>query len=164
MADCVFVLDANIFIQANRTYYAFDLVPAFWENLIRHAKNGRILSIDRIKQELDLGKDELAEWAKNKFYEWFVKTDGEDIQRAYSEIVKWVNLSNQFSQPAKVEFAQCADGWLVAYARARNCVVVTHEVESTTTKKKVPIPNICKHFGIRYTDTFGLLRELETCL
>ena len=30
MKPRVFVLDSNVFIQAKRHYYAFDLVPNFW--------------------------------------------------------------------------------------------------------------------------------------
>ncbi len=26
-----FILDASVFIEASRTYYAFDIVPTFWE-------------------------------------------------------------------------------------------------------------------------------------
>ncbi len=58
--NSTYVLDANVFIEAARRYYAFDLVPRFWESLIHHAAKGRIESIDRVKQELDKGKDEIA--------------------------------------------------------------------------------------------------------
>lgn len=29
-ASCAFVLDANVFIEAHRRYYAFDIAPFFW--------------------------------------------------------------------------------------------------------------------------------------
>lgn len=49
MVDVIkYVLDANVFIEAARRYYAFDLAPAFWRALIKHAIQGRVLSIDRI--------------------------------------------------------------------------------------------------------------------
>ncbi|MHB9112955.1 MAG: DUF4411 family protein, partial [Thermoleophilia bacterium] len=40
-----YLLDANVFIEAANRYYAFDLVPAFWQALIDHATNGELLSI-----------------------------------------------------------------------------------------------------------------------
>lgn len=43
-----YVLDANVFIEAARRYYAFDLAPRFWESLEHHAANGRVRSIDRV--------------------------------------------------------------------------------------------------------------------
>jgi len=59
--SCPFLLDANIFIEAHRRYYAFDIAPPFWMALINHAKNGRLLSIDRVEIELKRGGDELAD-------------------------------------------------------------------------------------------------------
>lgn len=40
MSESVFALDANVFIQAHREYYAFDVAPRFWEKLIFHANSG----------------------------------------------------------------------------------------------------------------------------
>ena len=51
--DPFYVLDANVFIEAAHRYYAFDLAPRFWESLEHHAANGRVRSIDRVRQELE---------------------------------------------------------------------------------------------------------------
>ena len=67
MLDSVYVLDANVFIEAKNRYYAFDLMPSihrFWEILVRYASDGRIRSIDRVEKELQKEKDELSEWAR----------------------------------------------------------------------------------------------------
>lgn len=56
----LYVLDANIFIEAARTYYSFDLAPPFWEFLKTKAHNGLLCSIDRVYDEIKLGKDQLA--------------------------------------------------------------------------------------------------------
>ena len=75
MGNVAYVFDANVFIEAARRYYAFDLAPRFWESLVEHANNGRIESVDRVKQELERGKDELAEWADSCFVHAFASTD-----------------------------------------------------------------------------------------
>ena len=75
MRGDVYVLDANVFIEASRRYYAFDLVPKFWEILVEYASNGRILSIDRIRKELGRGKDDLAAWVEKDFRNAFASTD-----------------------------------------------------------------------------------------
>lgn len=49
MSDLVYVLDANVFIEAARRYYAFDLAPKFWDSLIEQVDCGVIESIDRVK-------------------------------------------------------------------------------------------------------------------
>ena len=62
MEGPAYLLDASVFIEAGRRYYAFDLEPGawFWEALLRHSEDGVALSIDRVKEELEKGKDELA--------------------------------------------------------------------------------------------------------
>jgi hypothetical protein len=155
-----FVLDADVFITAKNLYYAFDLAPGFWKSLINHARNGQILSIDYVKAELEKGKDQLAQWAKDNFSHAFISTDEEDVQESYKEIMTWVQGHNQFSDAAKADFARGADGWLVAYAKAKRCIVVTLETINPDIKRKVPIPNVCQAFGVQFVDTFEMLRRL----
>jgi hypothetical protein len=161
MKTIAYVLDANVFIEASRRYYAFDLAPVFWENLIRYAQEDKIKSIDRVKQELDRGKDELSEWANHDFHEAFVSTNDSSVINVFKEIMIWVDSQKQFSPAAKADFAQGADGWLVAYAKVHNCVVVTHETISAEAKRTVPIPNVCQAFDVSFVDTFEMLRRLR---
>jgi len=156
----MYVLDANVFIEAARRYYAFDLAPLFWESLVHHAANGRVKSIDRVRQELARGKDELAQWATEQFSDAFASTDEQDVIDSYTQVMGWVQAQNQFSDAAKADFANAADGWLVAYARSKGHIVVTHELPSPDARRKVPIPNVCGAFAVNYHDTFEMLRQL----
>jgi hypothetical protein len=160
MDDAAYVLDANVFIEAARRYYAFDIAPLFWESLVQHAANRRLQSIDRVKQELERGKDELATWATSQFNDAFASTDEEDVIESYSEVMSWVQVQDQFLDAAKADFAAVADGWLIAYARSKAFIVVTHEVFDPSSRRKVPIPNVCEALGVSYVDTFAMLREL----
>lgn len=160
MSDTVFVLDANVFIQASRHYYAFDLAPKFWDSLIFHAKNGRIESIDRIKEELERGKDDLAIWANGHLHSAFTSTDEEDIIESYRGIMEWVNSQRQYNNEAIADFASVADGWLIAYAKARGRTIVTHEIPDPNIRRKVPIPNVCIEFHVPFINTFEMLRVL----
>ena len=155
-----YILDANVFIEAARRYYAFDIAPPFWESLIHHASNGRIQSIDRVKQEIERGKDELATWATTQFSNAFASTDEENVIESYSEVMSWVQSQDRFSDAAKADFATGADGWLVAYARTKGGIVITHELPATDARRKVPIPNVCDAFSVSYDDTFEMLRQL----
>lgn len=156
----VYVLDANVFIQAQRHWYPFDIAPAFWEALIRHAGSGRLMSIDRVKDELDRGDDSIGDWAKDEFNNWFASTAEADVLQSYREVMEWVMEQDQFFDEAKAEFAGGADGWLVAYARYHGYTVVTHEQYNRDVKKRVPIPNVCQAFGVSYVDSFTMLRLL----
>ena len=72
----------------------------------------------------------------------------------------WVQGQGQFSDAAKADFARGADGWLVAYAKAKDCIVVTLEVIKPDIRWKVPIPNVCQAFGLQFVNTFEMLRRL----
>ena len=52
--------------------------------------------------------------------------------------------------------------WLVhniATAKAKNYILVSHEKYSPESRKKVPIPNVCKLFNVECIDTFEMLRR-----
>jgi predicted nucleic acid-binding protein len=156
----MYILDANVFIEAHRRYYAFDIAPPFWASLVDAASAGRVGSIDWVKKELDRGNDELTKWADNKFAQAFARTDGDDVIQSYGEIMEWVQAQGQFSDGAKDEFADGADGWLIAYARVNGYVIVTHEEYAPEARRKIPIPNVCREFGVQYLDTFKMLRNM----
>ena len=161
MPESVYVLDANVFIQAKNQYYAFDLTPRFWQLLVELAQTGRIVSIDRVRAELERGKDELATWAKADFSDGFASTDEDDVIESYREIMNWVMNETQFFAAAKAGFARGADGWLVAYARVKKGVVVTQEMpHPPEVKARIPIPNVCQQFGVSFVNTFEMLRRL----
>ena len=154
-----FVLDTNVFIQAHRTYYGFDICPGFWLALLRQHRAERVYSIDKVRDELLQGRDELSAWAKNTApTSLFNATSDHPVAEAFTDMVNWVQNEQQYTQPAKAEFSSVADGWLVAYSRAYDMIVVTHEEYAPAARKKVPIPNLCVEFGVDYKDTFEMLR------
>jgi len=159
-----YILDTNVLIEAHRRYYSFDIAPAFWDFLINSAKTNKILSVDRVYDEITNGNDELAEWTKVNFSFAFQNTNNDtDVLLKYGKLMKWANQQTQFSQAAKDEFAKVenADPWVIAFASAKNSIVVTHEVLNKNIKNKIPIPNVCDAFDVKYIDTFTLLRELN---
>lgn len=157
-----YVLDANVFIQAARHHYAFDIVPSFWDSLVQQAQIGALLSIDRVKTEIDRGKDLLTDWANNDFKTWFVSTNNTEVVDAYARIMLWALDQNQFTDSAKADFASAdnADAWLVAFALSETCEVVTHEQFRSDAKARIPIPNVCKEFSLQCVNTFEMLRLL----
>lgn len=148
-------------MQAARQYYAFDVAPGFWDGLIHHANQGNLLSIDRVKHEIEKGNDALADWARGDFAPAFRTTSRDDVAALYKQVMAWVASQAQFFDAAKEEFAEGADGWLVAYAMAEGLVVVTQEVPNPNIKRKVPIPNVCQQFNFVPIDTFEMMRRLQ---
>jgi hypothetical protein len=161
-ASHTYVLDANSFIEAKRRYYAFDLCPGFWEALLWHHERGAIGSIDRVKTELQRGGDDLTKWVETVMPTvCFASTDSPPVIDCFRDVMSWVQAQPQFLPEAKAEFAGSADAWLVAYAKVTGRVLVTQEVLNKEVRRKVPIPNVCEAFGVRYLDTFEMLRSLQ---
>ena len=59
-----YLLDANIFIQAKKLHYGFDFCPAFWDWLDASNASGTVFSIEKVRDELIAGNDDLSTWAQ----------------------------------------------------------------------------------------------------
>lgn len=157
-----FVLDANDFIQAQNTYYGFELCPGFWDALLRQHGEKRVCSIDKVKGELIGISDQLSTWIKQKALATFFKgTADKKVIDAFRGMVNWVQNEAQFTADAKAEFSAVADGWVVAYAKANGLTVVTQEAYAPESKKSVKIPNVCVEFDVGYCNTFEMLADLK---
>ena len=157
-----YLLDSNVFMQAHRLYYGFDICPGFWTAILRQNAASRIFSIDRVQQEIAEGNDQLKKWAQSDAPDtFFRKTNAKAIVDQFGKMITWVQGNSQYTPAAKAEFATVADGWLIACAKSEGLIVVTHEAYDPNTKRKVPIPNVCHEFGVEYIDTFQMLRELR---
>lgn len=150
-----YLLDANVFIQAKNLHYGFDFCPAFWDWIIRHNKNGRVYSVDKVADEIFAGADELTQWTKNN-PSLFLKTDAK-VASAFGPVSDWV--SNQNYEPAAVNtFLQLADFYLVAHALSGSYTIVTHEVPANSIKK-VKIPNACAGLALNFVTPYQMLRH-----
>lgn len=155
----LFVLDADVFMSAHHDYYAPDFCPAFWDCISRCFLAGRLRSIDRVFAEIETPGD-LAQWAQNAPDGLFAFSGEQPIITAYGTVMDWVQNSSQFKTEAKKEFAAGADGWLVAYAQIHSAVVVTQEVSAPEAKRKVPLPDVCRVFGVDYMKSWEMLRQI----
>lgn len=155
----LYVLDTNVFIHAHKDYYAPDFCPAFWDCIPQFFQAGRLISIDRVFNELKYPGD-LVQWANNAPNALFDFSGDGPVISAYRTIMSWVQNNLQFRRAAKRQFAAGADGWLIAYAYVHGAVVVTQEVLAPDARKRVPIPNVCQQFSVPYLNTFEMLRQL----
>jgi hypothetical protein len=151
-----YLLDANVFIQAKNLHYSFDFCPAFWDWLIVGNREARVFSIEKVGDEIDGGGDELADWAKDRGSDFFLKPDAA-ILPALAAVSQWT--TNQKYDPAAVNtFLQVADYYLVAHGLAHGHTIITHEIPSNTTKK-VKIPDACIGLGIKCMTPYEMLRR-----
>ena len=71
----IYLLDANVFIQAKNLHYGLDFCPAFWEWLIESSRAQKVFSIDKVADEIAAGADELTEWMRKNADGMFLATD-----------------------------------------------------------------------------------------
>ena len=159
--NTVYLVDANVPIEATNRYYSFSICPGFWDTLVWHADSGAVCSVDVVKRELLGGNDDLAVWVKNVApAAAFHSTNDADVVAWYGRIANWVQNEPQFRPEAKAEFMKAADPWLVADAGAHGMMLVTQETPEPMSRKKVKIPDVCRQFGVRWVSTFGMLEDL----
>ena len=51
-----YLLDANVFIEAQNRYYGLDFCPAFWDWLVMKNRAGRVTSIKKVADEIRRGR------------------------------------------------------------------------------------------------------------
>ena len=155
----MYLLDANIFIQAKNRHYAFDVVPGFWRWLERAHGIGIAGSVERVREELLAGQDELADWART--HPSFFQPIDDDTAACFRPLSKWASSAPAgYKSAALSEFSSdAADFLLVAHALAHRHVVVTHEVPSPNSSRRVKIPDACKALGVEWESPFAMLRK-----
>ena len=160
----VYIIDSNFFIQAHRASYPLDIAFSFWNKVKQLAAEGKIISIDKVKNEIYDKNDALEEWCKSNLPEDFFK-DSSQIMEAYSAVCVWaISKSDHYMPNALNEFlnADEADAFIVAYALAdpNNRVLVTHEISQPNRKNKIKIPEACSALNVQFVNTMDMFRRL----
>lgn len=152
----MYLLDANVFIQAKQRTYCFDFCPGFWDWLDRAHGSGRVVSIEAVLSELKAGADDLSDWAGSRVA-MFAAVDDRTLE-SMAKLAGWAGgASLPYSQGAVQDFLDSADFYLVAHADAHGQTVVTHELSSQVGKRRVKIPEACDALGVPYVQPHELL-------
>ncbi len=153
----MYLLDANVFIQAKNRYYDPAFCPAFWDYIEQLYNNGKVFSIDKVKDEIMEGHDDLLVWIRQLNNDFFIKTD-ESVIDQFGKINNWL-YQQSYQASAIQSFQEDAYYYLIARTLAnKETVIVTQEVVSDS-KKKAKIPNVCIGLEIQYCSTFQMLRR-----
>ncbi len=154
------LLDSNTLIEAKNRYYNMAICPAFWQWICGQNQLLQVASISMVADELKKGNDELTQWTKDNA-KLFMDVSDDATQQAFMKIAEVAaKQAPAMKVGALEEFMVGADPWLIAKAMTSNAIVVTHESFNMDCRKKFLIPNICRHFGVQWINTFELLHKL----
>jgi hypothetical protein len=162
----LFILDTNCFIQSHRVTYPLDVVPTFWEKLKSLSYERKIISIDKVRDEIFKNDDELKEWIeKNLPEDFFQRAETQGTTYNYGRVSQWADSKKgHYLEKAIKDFLKDdnADAWLIAYALTINegCIIVTQEKSEPNRKSKIKIPDVCIAFGLPYKNLIEMFRML----
>ena len=155
------LLDANVLITANNSYYPLDRVPEFWEWLLRMGETGQItMPIEMIEEIVD-GNDDLAAWLSDRSHRDVLRLD----EAADAALVQRVVNDGYARDLNDVEIEKIGrDPFLIGAAlrSPADRVVVTVEVSKPAAQRaNRKVPDVCRILGVTCIDTFRLIRDLN---
>lgn len=157
-----YVVDSNFFLQAHKMHYPIDVAPGFWTKLSDLANQGRIISIDKVHDELYTNPDTLTNWIDQNMPTDFFK-DTNSVLDEYGQVCTWaVSMSAHYKAGAITTFLQAdeADAFLVAYAFAHKLTLITHETSDPNRKSSIKIPDACAPFKVQFMNTIQMFRAM----
>ena len=151
MSDYCF--DTSAFMEPWNRWYPVDVFPSLWESISEHIRHNRIISPLEVKRELQAKDDAL--------YRWLRDHDGL-FQEETLEIVEFMHHEifaiEQFRRIAEAG-RNGADPLVISLAKVTGRTVVTNEQRVGSESRRVKIPRICDHFGVRWIGPLQYYRE-----
>ncbi|MBQ6344096.1 MAG: DUF4411 family protein [Anaerolineaceae bacterium] len=171
MNNNLFLIDSNTLITPYRQYYPFDFAVSFWNQMKFHIENGNIVILDLVRDEILCGEDQLSQWLEAIKIKKYIDHREEDILRKYAEVMQYVNSCGFYNDTAFTMWAndKVADPWLVSVAQVRNLSLVTQETNTyvlnkSNPTKRIRIPDVANHFGVKVISLFDMMRLLSFSL
>ena len=144
----LYLLDANVLIDANRDYYPIARVPEFWDWLLEMGRLGRIKIPLEIYEEVIFPR--LPKDKEDPLVEW-LKTNNDTLvldEEAAVELVARVTEQGYASDLTDEEIVKVGrDPFLVAYAlvdRQNRSVVTTEHSKPNRTRANRKLPDVCR--------------------
>ena len=156
----LYLLDANVLIDANRDYYPLNRVPEFWAWLVDCGTTQRVKIPLEMYEEVLAGKnDALTNWLKGNRDALLLP---EDVNRT---VVARVTDSGYAPDLSDEEIERIGrDPFLIAYAlsdRARRTVVTTEVSKPSRQRANRHIPDVCDGLGVLHCNTYEFIRVLD---
>ena len=147
-----YLLDTCALLDQRNRYYAPDRFPSFWRDLEELIDSGRLRSVDEVREELDKQDDEVAEWARARSG-FFLPLDEASQGKAIEVLTEFPNLIRANAPGTQ------ADPFIIGCAWAHSHTIITSERGVMGARKRVKIPDVCRHFGIGCLSIVEFLRR-----
>ena len=155
----MYLLDANVIIDADRDYYPIDRVPEFWDWLLEMCALGKVKIPLENYEEITPQNEALANWLKLNVHILVLE------EPVVQELVARVVEDGYASDLTDEEIEKIGnDPFLVAYALtdlSRRCVVTTESSRPSRTRGNRHLPDVCEDLSVRHINTFELVRVLD---
>lgn len=167
MKEEIFLVDSNSFMTPYRSYYAFDLVPAYWDAIIKPIRDRKIVVLDMVKDEIAKGEDDLSKWIARADELKTIQHVNDETVNKYQDVLQFVATSGYYKESAFSIWAQgsVADPWIIASAIANGYTVVTEEVGTGVLSRKqqqkvAKIPDVAGEFEVKTVNIYEMMRRL----
>lgn len=145
-----YCFDTCAFIEGWHTHYRQKTFPSMWEKLAQLIPSGDVVSPYEVYEELKdrsrPQKDEdidIIEWINPYKDDIFHRATEATTAKLPTVLAYWKHI------PLRGE-KDYADPYVIAFALANNCIVITYEKHRIiTSDKKLRIPTICSKVGVK---------------
>ena len=159
----LYLLDANVLIDADRDYYPIDRVPEFWDWLLTQASEGSALMPVETYEEVVLPRSAnpglLENWLiGNRRLMVLDEIVDPALVAKVTEIGYAIDLNDE-----EIETLG-RDPFLIAYALvdpSDRIVVTTEHSRPSRQRANRHVPDVCRDFGIQSINTFDFIRALN---
>jgi Domain of unknown function (DUF4411) len=156
----LFLIDANVLIDAARDYYPFEMVPEFWDWLAHNGSTGKIKLPLEIYEEICDGRDRLAEWLKDPAVKDAIVLADEVDPNSVARVVS-VGYAGDLTDAEIMTLGR--DPFLIAHALTDaigRCVVTTETSRPKRVRANRHVPDVCRDLGVACCNTFEFTRRL----
>lgn len=159
----LYLLDANVLITANSTYYPLDQIPEFWGWVHHQAASNRIKIPFEIMEEIKAGRkddDPLLDWIRIPEIEAALLLD-EAVDPDVVQLVVDTGYAPDLRDDEVEKIGR--DPFLIAYALcdSANRMVVTTEVSRPSAQRaNRRVPDVCQAVGVANCGPFALNKAL----
>ncbi len=157
-----YCFDTSAFMDSFIRWHPPDVFPCVWERIEQAIQNGVIISPRSVFDEMTYKASKLANWVNDPHkYHAFLENDN-PTQELISKILE---IFPDLIDSGRIK--QQADPDVIALAFIRRIPVVTGEKPQRKDRPSDPIknphkiPDVCKHYRVKWMNIVDFMREQE---